>query len=218
MQRTITVKGSGSVSISPDLIVLSLKLRTFRKNYSNAIEAATKEIDLISSAIIEAGLKKKDLKTTSFDVETEYERYQDQEGNYKRVFSGYACHHNLKLKIDFDNKLFSKVLNEISNTSVKPEIEVNFSIKDERAVKEELLVKATQNASERATILTKASGVELGSLLSIDYNWGELHLYSSTDYVYSERMMSLSSESRSFDIEPDDIKVSDTVTFVWEIN
>lgn len=55
-------------------------------------------------------------------------------------------------------------------------------MKDKEAVDAALLDSACANAKAKAEILTKASGVTLGELVSIDYNWGELHLYSPTHY------------------------------------
>lgn len=52
----------------------------------------------------------------------------------------------------------------------------------------------------------------------IDYNWGELHLYSPTRYeMEADCLMKISAAPTTMDIEPDDIDVSDSVTFVWEI-
>lgn len=52
----------------------------------------------------------------------------------------------------------------------------------------------------------------------IDYNWGELHLYSPTRYeMEDDCLMKISAAPTAMDIEPDDIDVSDSVTFVWEI-
>ena len=77
---------------------------------------------------------------------------------------------------------------------------------------------ANAKAKAKAEILTKASGVTLGELVSIDYNWGELHLYSPTRYeMEADCLMKISAAPTAMDIEPDDIDVSDSVTFVWEI-
>lgn len=83
-------------------------------------------------------------------------------------------------------------------------------------------VMRSQNGAEgfnaKTEILTKASGVTLGELVSIDYNWGELHLCSPTRYeMEADCLMKISAAPTAMDIEPDDIDVSDSVTFVWEI-
>ena len=74
------------------------------------------------------------------------------------------------------------------------------------------------NARQKAEILTRAAGVTLGTLLSIDYNWGELHLYSPTSCsVGSDDLLMTCSAPADMAIEPDDIDVSDSAVFVWEI-
>ena len=58
----------------------------------------------------------------------------------------------------------------------------------------------------------------LGTLLSIDYNWGELHLYSPTSCsVGSADLAETCGAPADMAIEPDDIDVSDSAVFVWEI-
>lgn len=95
---------------------------------------------------------------------------------------------------------------------------MRFTVKDKDAVSTALLESACVNAKAKAEILARASGVTLGSLVSIDYSWGELHLYSPTRYEMEERCMPMPcATTHDFEIEPDDIDVSDSVTFVWEI-
>lgn len=52
-----------------------------------------------------------------------------------------------------------------------------------------------------------------------DYNWGELNVYSRTSYEVEDCIQPLMAMSKCFapEIEPDDIDVSDTVAFTWEI-
>ena len=74
------------------------------------------------------------------------------------------------------------------------------------------------NAREKAEILCEASNVALGDLLAIDYNWGELNVVSRTEYMLDEKCLAMPMGAMAdMDIEPDDIDVSDTATFVWEI-
>ena len=71
---------------------------------------------------------------------------------------------------------------------------------------------------KEAEILCQASGAKLGELISIDYSWGEINVYSDTGYgVERSCMMKADACLSDIDIEPDDVKVKDTVTFVWEI-
>lgn len=214
--RTITVKGIGAVSVKPDLIVLRLSMETAEYEYDAAMKAAAEKIDFLNKALEAAGFEKKSAKTADFRVCADYDRLNDGKGNYTSVFMGYKCRHELKIEFDFDTKRLAKALSEISKCIAKPEISIDFTVKDSSAVGGELLKAAVKNAREKAEILCAASGAKLGELLSIDYNWGELHLYSATDYDVEGKCMMLGAAD-DMDIEPEEIKARDTATFAWEI-
>lgn len=214
--RTITVKGIGAVSVRPDLIVLRLSMETAEYEYDAAMKAAAEKIDFLNKALEAAGFEKKSAKTADFRVRADYDRRNDGKGNYTSVFMGYKCRHELKIEFDFDTKRLGKALSEISKCIAKPEISIDFTVKDSSAVSGELLKAAVKNAREKAEILCAASGAKLGELLSIDYNWGELHLYSATDYDVEGKCMMLGAAD-DMDIEPEEIKARDTATFAWEI-
>ncbi len=218
MSRTITVKGMGRVTTAPDYVVISMSLETQENDYERTLELAAEKIEQLNCALEAIGFEKKSVKTTTFNVRTDYERVKDRNGNYKSVFNGYVCSHRLKVEFDFDTKKLAQTLWAISKCLAHPEISISFTVKDPSAVNKKLLQSATINAREKAQILCEASGVELGGLLSIDYNWGELNVVSHTDYILEERCMALPVGGLAdMDIEPDDIDVSDTATFVWEI-
>lgn len=214
--RTITVKGIGAVSVKPDLIVLGLSMETAEYEYDAAMKAAAEKIDFLNKALEAAGFEKKSAKTADFRVRADYDRLNDGKGNYTSVFMGYKCRHELKIEFDFDTKRLAKALSEISECIAKPEISIDFTVKDSSAVGGELLKAAAKNAREKAEILCAASGAKLGDLLSIDYNWGELHLYSATDYDVEGKCLMMGAAD-DMDIEPEEIKARDTATFEWEI-
>ena len=219
MSRTITVRGVGSVSVKPDYITLSMTIDSQDKSYDRAMEEAARRIDILQDATVSVGYKKDALKTASFNVETRYENVIDRQGNYKREFSGYACIYRLKLSFDFDSKQLARVISVIADSGAKPELSIAFTVKSPAKVNEELLISAAENTKAKAEILCKASGNKLGELLSIDYNWGELNIVSRTTYEMEDCIppMMAMSKCAAPEIEPDNIEVSDTVAFVWEI-
>ena len=219
MNRIITVKGVGRVSVRPNYITISMTVESVRKDYNEAMEDAVQRIGKLQDAVVRTGYKKEDLKTTSFDVDTRYDNVHDRQGNYKREFSGYAVTYRLKLSFDLDSKQLAKVIGAISESGAMPELSIAFTAKNPEEVNEALLTSATENARAKAKILCKASGHELGLLLSIDYNWGELNVISRTRYAMEDSIQPLMAKSslNAPEIEPDDINVSDTFTFTWEI-
>lgn len=217
MARTITVKGVGKVSAKPDYVVLSMTLESKHKDYDKAMGMAADHIQHLNETLCGIGFEKGSVKTTNFNVRTDYDRVKDRNGNYQSVFNGYEVTHNLKLAFDFDMGRLSQALAAIAGCLSRPQLSVAFTVKDATAINEEMLRSATANAKRKAEILCEASGVTMGDLIAIDYNWGELDIYSHTRYDCCEDAMPMMAVGSSIDIDPDDIDVSDTATFVWEI-
>jgi len=215
-ERTLTVKGIGNISAKPDLIIITLTLATTTPDYAKTNELAALELETLRKAIVSCGHEGQSLKTTNFNIRTENESYRDEAGNYRYKFKGYSCIHSLKLEFGFDMKMLGETLAAISSSGTNPQFQISFSVKDENAVQAELLENAIINATEKAAVLAKSSGVKLGDIKHINYSWGEIHLSSETCFndslVCESRLMPM-----NIDIEPEDVKASDTVTVIWEI-
>ena len=213
-KRFITVKGIGNASQSPDLIIIKMTLETEDFDYEEVMIKASVSIQAIKNAIVSAGHDAKKLKTTNFNVETKYESYKHYE-SWKQKFSGYKIRHNLSLEFDLNMQILSDTLTAISRCNVKPNFNINFSVKNPSAVSEELLKKAVEDASRKAEILVQATGSTLGKVNRIDYNWNDLYLFSDTKFQVLESP--IMNEKITMDLMPDDIEVSDSATIVWEI-
>lgn len=216
MARTITVKGIGKASAKPDYVVLSMTLESRHRDYDKAMDMAADHIRQLNETLHCIGFEKGSVKTTNFNVHTDYDRVKDCNGNYRSVFRGYEVTHDLKLAFDFDMDRLSQALSATAGCLSHPQLSVAFTVKDATAINEAMLRSATANARKKAEILCESAGVTMGELIAIDYSWGELDIYSHTRYDCCEDAMPLM--AKSIDIDPDDISVSDTATFVWEIN
>lgn len=217
MSEKITVKGIGTASTKPDCVILSLALEARDPDYTKAMDKAGANIEQLTDTFVSAGFAKEDLKTTNFDVGTDYENQQDGE-RYKNVFVGYVVRHDLKLSFDFTPERLAEALSVVSSCTANPEVSVSFTVKDPSDIHEELLRSAAANARRKAEVLCSAAGTKLGKLKEINYNWGELDVYSGTRYDNSYVCMSAGPKARAVGFEPDDIKSQDTVTFVWEMD
>lgn len=219
MPKTITVKGIGKVSAAPDYVILSMGLESRDLEYETAMNKASENIELLNSALERVGFEKKSVKTANFNVHMEYDYRMNKKGGNERVFIGYVVDHQLKVEFDFESERLTKALSAVGSCLAHPQLSISFTVKDPTAINEEMLRSATRNAKRKAEILCEASDMKLGDLLSIDYNWGDIHLYSNTNYSLDEECLASPKMARMADIsiEPEDINVSDTATFVWEI-
>lgn len=215
MNRSITVKGVGKAAVKPDLIELNMNIAARREEYQHTMNAAAKQLRELQAALQDAGFEQKDLKTLNFGIDAEYIDQVDKQKRHTRVFAGYVCSHQLRLAFGYDIKRLGEALAALSRCPDPPEFSIRFTVSDTDAVGAELLKNAAVNARAKALILAEAAGVRLGSLLSIDHSWSELNIYSPSRYQ-GDYLMAANTMGR-MEIEPEDIKASDTVTFVWEI-
>jgi len=214
--REMKVKGTGTFIGQPDLIEVTFSLITESKTYEETLKIADQTYNNLKDALVDIGFNEDDLKTTYFSINAYYEQIKDNSGNYVSVFRGYRLTHNLRLEFDLDIDRLGEVLEVINNSNTKPNININFTIKDKDFVKQEVLKDAVNNAKELANILADASSVNLGYIKEIIYDNQDLNIYSKTNIDANTLYAAV--ENVDFNITPQDIEVIDFVLIVWEIN
>lgn len=218
-QRTIHVRGIGTASVPPDYVTLTMELEAQNPDYGHAVRIGAQQLEMLRESVEEAGFSADELKTVSFTVDSEYENeedYEDSRTKYRRVFVGYKCRHTLRLSFDMDNERLADTISAIGDSLSKPEISIAFNVKDKQGVRDKILQSAAEDARRKAEILCKASGIELGDLIRIEYSWDELHIENSLDMDW---MCAAGGDPTAVpDFHPDDVEAGDTVDFIWEIH
>ena len=85
MMRTIKVTGKGKIAVKPDKIRLYVNKEELCKEYEDTLRRSTEDTELLKDLFEKLGFQRKDLKTVYFNVDTEYESYQDRDKSWKRV-------------------------------------------------------------------------------------------------------------------------------------
>lgn len=180
-----------------------------------------RKVAILKDLFEKLGFQRKDLKTVYFNVDTEYESYQDRDKSWKRRFKGYKYNHHMKIEFAADNKRLGQVLYALAHSSLRPEFSIEYTVADVEKCKNELLHKAIEDSIQKAQVLTTAANVKLGEIQAIDYSWGEIDFV--TKPLNEMRLMECTECEMSapgaydIDIEADDINVTDTATVIWEI-
>ena len=218
-ERVLRVTGKGQLKVKPDMTRITMMLEGVRKDYAKALKASAEDTENLKSLLAKEGFSPEDVKTVSFNVEIKNESYRDKEGDWKSKFVGYQYRHVVKIEFPSDNKRLGVILALVANNGmITPGFRFSFFVKDVEASKNELLAKAVTDAKEKATVLSKAVGVALKEIVSVDYSWGEIDFeVSPMGRMEDCTMLKESSACYEMDIEPDDIEMSDTVTVVWHI-
>lgn len=218
--RTITVIGKGKSVKEPDLVVLEITITILKKEFDDALESMSKLVDKLKNSLKQIGFEEDDLKTTSFMIDQEYNSVEKGiiTKEHSSKFMGFEVMHGLKLEFDLDNEKISEVLNCLNNYDKNLEVELGFSVKEKEEMIKEVLESATKDAKFKAELLANASSVTLGDLIKINCSISDYFYFKSDTSFEDENVSSgLGALFSSGSIMPEEIKISDTVTFEWEI-
>lgn len=208
--RNIKVRGSARVSAAPDWVVIFFDIESRQYSYFECMTELNLRTAHLRSELQKVGLEKESLKTTQFKITTNFERTKD-----KNVFRGYRAKHDLNVEFPFDKEYLNRVLNVLGRTESETSFRVLFKVKDPEPFRQQALAEAVKNCRQKAEVLADAAGVKLGELQHIDYSWSELRFEHRMDICRSDYL--LSSPAPAYDIEPEDVDISDSVTVIWSI-
>ena len=94
---------------------------------------------------------------------------------------------------------------------------MSFTVKEPQTLETALLQAAAANARRRAEVLCAASGVKLGALRSIDYDFHDLPLRSQTTMDAAGGPMLTAKRAMAENLRPQDLRLEDSAVFTWEI-
>lgn len=174
------------------------------------------ELDTLRQSLCLIGFEKDAIKTADFSIESAYDDQRDEDGTRRRVFAGYQVEHELTLAFPLDMKKLDAVISVLADSLANPCVYIAFTIADAESAKAEILEKATKDAYEKASILCKAAQAKLGRLLSINYSWDEVSFSTGDNMKFCAPNHGMY-KACTFDFQPEDIKASDTVEFIWEL-
>ncbi len=215
--RTIRVTGTGSLKVRPDMTRITMTLQGLDKDYAQVLKRSSEETNTLAEVLAGFGFAREDLKTLNFNVDTEYESYQE-EGAWKQRFLGYRFHHMLKVEFGLDDERLGRILYALANCPVDPELRISYTVRDPEASRNALIAAAVADAKAKASVLSDAAGVALGGILLIDYSRGEVMIEAAPmNRMLMAKGAAAEDASYAMDIRPDDIEVNDTVTVVWAI-
>ena len=217
--REMRVTGRGRVFVKPDRIRLMLTMTDVKKDYDKAIREASEKSEELQKAFIGCGFQPEDLKTVNFSVDAEYTGYSDKNGNWKQRFVGYRFNQTLKIEFPLDNELLGRILYALAKSGVKSEFRIQYTVRDVEACRNELLGNAVRDAKEKANVLAEASGVKLGMIMTVDYSFETVDIYSEPVNFRAMKAEACCEDSGAYgmNIVADDIQLDDNVTVCFEI-
>ena len=213
---TIKVVGTGSIHVVPDVTRLQINVQRVFKSYDEAYECA-KQNSTWMVKILEYNKQPGQLaKTIQLDISDNLvNKYSG--GNYVgQKKEGYKLSQMIKIDLGMDNTLVNNVVRGVGKYIDSAQIDIGYTQRDPRPTQLKMLERAVKDAQEKASIMAKAVGRELGEVESIEYGEMEVHIYSQAREIHcNEEAMSVN--PTSLDITPDDLVLSDNVNVSWTL-
>jgi len=212
-QDRFSVTGSGTVYAKADIANIEVGLKTgAKKTAAEATTESTNKMNEIVNELKQLGIDEKDIKTSNYNLSPVY-NYTNDKG---QELVGYEVTQSLTVKIrdfakigDVISKTTSKGANQIGN--------INFTIDDEFALKNQARELAIQKAKEKAVLIANQSGMKLGKVKSVmensDYNPPIMYSYANAKMESSVGADAIAAPS----IQSGQNEIKVEVTLVYEV-
>jgi uncharacterized protein YggE len=203
-QRTITVAGTGKVTLTPDITYISIGVHTEDASAKTAVAANNTQAQAVISAIKGFGVADKDIQTTNFSVSPQ-QKY-DTTGKVTGIT--YVVDNTVYVTIRDLNKL-GDLLDSTVNSGANNINSIQFDVADKTGALSQARLAAVADAKKQADELTKATSVALGQVETISY-------FDSTppitvQYAKADAMLA----APSVPIQAGSMQISTTVTIVY---
>ena len=162
-KRTVSVSGTGSVTIEADAATIILSVVTRGAEVAKTSEENAKKMTEVQRAVQNAGVKKDSISTQNYSVYQE-SHYDQKTG--RQVPDDYKVTNQIKIKVK-KISLVSEVIDLALKSGANQLSSLTYEVTDTEIAKKQARTLAIQQAQESASLLAGASGAKLGKVLSI---------------------------------------------------
>lgn len=206
----ISVEGIAERMVEPNLASVELGVETQGDTAKIATSRNAEVMSQVHASLLSAGIKKEDLKTSSFNLSPQYHYPKGEPA----VLTGYLASNILRITVrGEDLKRIGEIIDLASDAGANKVRNILFTVENSQELEMELLAEAVKNGKLKAQVMAEAADVRLGKLL-------DLSSYSSSIMPYR---MALQDESYALmakantPIEPGEIKLSARVSIRYDV-
>jgi hypothetical protein len=179
--RTITVVGSGEVSLSPDMAQVNVGVEVGDASVAEAKAEVDRRMEAIVAALMELGVAEKDIQTAQYNIYFERESFaMPREEGAAETGGVYRVSNMLNVKIR-DLDLLGEVLDAAVEAGANQMYGVSFTVADDETWESQAREAAVADARARAEELADLAGVELGAVLSVSEVVGSSPVFAARE-------------------------------------
>lgn len=208
--ESVTVTGSGKVTVVPDLLVVDLAVKVTRPTNAAALAEANAAQEKVTAALEDAGVATKDIRTTGFSVSPHY--VYDKDGERQE---GYDAEHTLRVyarDLDTAGKVLGDAVQAGGNAVRVQSTRLTLADKDEAM--DDARADAVEDARSRASAYSDAAGRDLGTVRRISEHAATEGRVEAAAYDLLEAR----SGALDVPIEPGEQKLSVSVKVVFGLD
>jgi uncharacterized protein YggE len=161
---TVTVNGTGSVTVAPDQASISIGVNVVQANLSEAQAAATSQMTAVIDALKAAGIDEKDIQTSNYSVNI----IQNYDNNgFPADITGFQVNNQVNVTVKELDKL-GEILDRAVAAGANSIYGINFIVSDSTAAASQARTAAIADAKAKAEEIAAATGTTLGRLVSVN--------------------------------------------------
>jgi len=208
-QRTITVSGRGTVTITPDSASVVVGVDVTGDTLVQTLEDAAARMTAVLETVEAAGIPADQVQTVNYSINIIND--WDDQGRIQGV-SGYQVSNQVQIMTtDIDG--LGDLIDDLVQSGANTLYSINFFSSDATEALSQARTLAVADANAKAQELAVAADVELGEIISIV----EIS-FSGGPIVRAEAMMADQAGAAGTPIESGSLQVSIDVTITWSIS
>lgn len=162
---SITMEGQGSVSVSPDMAVITARVVSTAKTADAALSENSAALSRIIAAVKKQEIEPRDIHTSGFGIFPRYKTASSSSGG-QRAIVGYEVRNGIEVNVREIGSL-SDLLTLVVNNGANSVDGIRFEVSDPDEKLDEARKKAVEDARHKAEVFAEAAGVDLGGIVSI---------------------------------------------------
>ena len=165
--RTLNVTGTGKVLLTPDIAYISIGVHTEGEDAAEAVSSNTTQSQKVVKVLSDMNIAGKDIQTSNFSIYPQ----QEIDNNGQVTGTKYVVDNTVNVTIRDLSKI-GDILDSVVSAGSNSISGVQFDVEDKASALSEARKAAVADAQAQADELTKAAGVRLGPIQSINVYGG----------------------------------------------
>ena len=202
-----SVTGTGKVSATPDIARISVGIEESGSTVKVAQDKMNTVINTVSESIKKLGIDKKDMKTTNYSINPQYDYT-----NGRQKIVGYNAQTDLQIIVRQLDKVNS-VIDSATGSGANTVGGISFDVEDKQKAENEARKLAVEEARQKAENAAKIAGFTLGRMVNYQESFGG----GAIPRPYLMAAKGEADSAVSTQIEPGSQELTITVTLSYEL-